>query len=67
MDPQLTNQTPASERAATVQRLRHQVRSGAYVPPVEALVDRLVSILVGESTVGRRTLPAQTPRRNGRV
>jgi hypothetical protein len=65
MDPILNNDTPAPERAAAVQRLRRQVRTGAYTPPVEALVERLVSILVGDSTVGRRTLPSQAPRRNG--
>ena len=65
MDPLLNNETPAPERAATVQRLRYQVSTGAYTPPVERLVERLVSIIIGETTVGRRTLPSQPYRRNG--
>ena len=67
MDPILKNDTPAPVRAAAGQRLRRQVSTGAYAPPVEALVERLVSIIVGETTVGRRTLPSQVSRGNGRV
>ncbi len=67
MDPILNNDTPAPVRAAAVQRLRCQVSTGAYTPPVEALVERLVWIIVGESTMGRRTLPSQSSNRNGRV
>lgn len=34
------------ERAVAVQRLRTQVVAGTYRPPVEALVECLVSLLV---------------------
>ena len=67
MDPILRNDTPAQERAAAVERLRRQVRTGAYTPPVEALVERLVSLIVGDTAVGRRTPPSRTAHRNGRV
>lgn len=63
MDPILNHSTPARERAATVQRLRRQVSTGAYAPPVDLLVERLVELLTDRPS----PRPAQPSRRNGCV
>ena len=50
MDPTLNPDASARERAECIRRLRQQVVTGAYEPPIDLLVDRLVSLLVSERT-----------------
>jgi hypothetical protein len=40
-------------RPEVVSRFRIQVAAGAYEPPVDALVDRLVSLILAEAAEGR--------------
>lgn len=67
MDPMLNSSTPARDRAAVVRRLRNEVSTGAYVPPVDLLVDRLVSILIADRAVGHLPTSARSTRASGRV
>lgn len=62
MDPARNAAAYANERAECVRRLRQQVVTGAYEPPIDLLVERLVSLLVGEPSA-----PTVRPRPNRRA
>lgn len=47
------SETAARVRQETVRRLRQQVAAGAYNPPVEELVNRLLSLLLFRHAVRR--------------
>ena len=46
-----------ASREAVIVRLRQQVAEGAYEPPVDELVNRLVSVVMAQTAAGspRRT------------
>ena len=44
------NQAPTVSRHDVIVRLRKEVADGAYRPPVEELVNRLVSVVIAQHT-----------------